>query len=63
MDHQIQCMTLQWVENNINFPGLEGAAMSDKWFARPVLYVADIDRSIDFRTATSFTFLTNRTAG
>src|SRR6202163_1895339 len=22
--------------------------MSDKWFARPVLFVADIDRSVDF---------------
>jgi catechol 2,3-dioxygenase-like lactoylglutathione lyase family enzyme len=22
--------------------------MSDEWFARPVLFVADIDRSVDF---------------
>lgn len=22
--------------------------MSDKWYARPVLFVADIDRSVDF---------------
>lgn len=26
----------------------EQNVMSDKWFARPVLFVADIDRSIDF---------------
>jgi catechol 2,3-dioxygenase-like lactoylglutathione lyase family enzyme len=27
---------------------LEGDLMSNAWFARPVLFVADIDRSVDF---------------
>jgi catechol 2,3-dioxygenase-like lactoylglutathione lyase family enzyme len=27
---------------------LEGDVMSNVWFARPVLFVADIDRSVDF---------------
>src|SRR5205823_13602153 len=28
--------------------GMRGDVMSNEWFARPVLFVADIDRSIDF---------------
>jgi catechol 2,3-dioxygenase-like lactoylglutathione lyase family enzyme len=27
---------------------VEGDVMSNKWYARPVLFVADIDRSVDF---------------
>jgi uncharacterized glyoxalase superfamily protein PhnB len=35
-------------ENTHRLPPLEPNVMSDKWYARPVLFVADVDRSIDF---------------
>jgi catechol 2,3-dioxygenase-like lactoylglutathione lyase family enzyme len=34
--------------NDRGFPPLEGDGMSSKWYARPVLFVEDIGRSVDF---------------
>lgn len=34
-----------WISINVNG---EDNVMSDKWYSRPVLFVADIDKSVDF---------------
>ena len=34
--------------NLLSISTLEGDVVSNVWFARPVLFVADIDRSVDF---------------
>jgi hypothetical protein len=41
-------MTRRWRSVEVDHGVREQNVMSNEWFARPVLFVTDIDRSVDF---------------
>src|SRR5450631_2816536 len=46
--HRVILMTRRWRHVEVDHGVAGSRLMSDKWYARPVLFVADIDKSVDF---------------